>query len=158
MSATSQEPDCAPDTMNQETPQLDRQTILVVPCYNEADRLSVGVFRLYLQEQHECGFVFVDDGSSDETFQTCLSVREGFEDSVVVLRSPQNQGKAEAVRFGMRYALEQSNAVFIGFWDADLATPLGAIPEFGEILRKMPHIEMVFGARVQLLGRDVQRK
>jgi hypothetical protein len=46
----------------------------------------------------------------------------------------------------------------VGFWDADLATPLDAIADLLGILEARPDIEMVFGSRVKLLGRRVERR
>ena len=68
-----------------------------------------------------------------------------------------NQGKGEAVRQGILSALEQSDPAIVGFWDADLATSLDTIPRFLQVLDQHPEIEMIFGARVQLLGRHVER-
>lgn len=130
--------------------------MMVVPCYNEELRLPAGEFRQFLCES-QFQFVFVDDGSRDKTFDRLESIREGKEDRVFVLRSSANQGKAEAVRMGFNFALDQG-ADYIGFWDADLATPLEAIPQFMAIFENRPDLDMVFGARVKLLGRHVHRK
>jgi hypothetical protein len=46
----------------------------------------------------------------------------------------------------------------VGYWDADLATPLDTLVAFCELLDTHPDIEMVFGARVQLLGRVIERR
>jgi len=56
----------------------------------------------------------------------------------------------------MAAALERE-CDYVGYWDADLATPLDAVPEFVRILDDDPEIQMVFGARIKLLGRTVER-
>jgi dolichyl-phosphate beta-glucosyltransferase len=130
--------------------------MLVVPCYNEEHRLPVDQFREFLS-QSPIHFVFVDDGSRDKTLDRLESLRQGLEDRVFVLRSPANQGKAEAVRMGLNFALDQQ-AEYAGFWDADLATPLDAVPQLAAVFDSRPELDMVFGARVKLLGRHVHRK
>jgi glycosyltransferase involved in cell wall biosynthesis len=129
---------------------------IVVPCYNEALRLPIGDFQKFLS-QSRVRFVFVDDGSRDNTIQRLEELRAGHEDRVTVLQSPRNQGKAAAVRQGITFALEQ-DAAYVGFWDADLATPLDAIPQFLAVFAARPDLDMVFGSRVKLLGRHVHRR
>jgi len=135
--------------------------MLVVPCYNEELRLPVEQFRQFLCES-QVRLVFVDDGSRDKTWDRLESLRAGLEDRVFLLRLPVNQGKAEAVRLGLNFALNPGalsrNADYIGFWDADLATPLDAIPQFMRVFAEKPGVDMVFGSRVKLLGREVHRK
>ena len=123
---------------------------LVVPCYNEADRLDSDAFRNFRLDADDIEFVFVNDGSRDGT-QQILEALPG-----TVVRLERNSGKAEAVRRGILAALNGSSD-FIGFWDADLATPLSELPAFIDVMKTRPKIEMVFGARVRLLGRDISR-
>jgi len=130
--------------------------MIVVPCYNEGNRLPAAPFRQFLSES-DVRFVFVDDGSIDNTIDVLTRLREGYADRVAVLRSPANQGKAEAVRKGVNFALDQG-AEYVGYWDADLATPLDAIRPFLEIVQTRPNVDMVFGSRVKLLGRKVERR
>jgi putative flippase GtrA len=75
---------------------------------------------------------------------------------VQVIDQNPNAGKAEAVRRGMLAAMA-SGADLAGYWDADLATPLEAIPEFVDVFDKHPETELVLGARVALLGREIER-
>jgi len=130
--------------------------MIVVPCYNEELRLPADQFLRFLCDS-QVRFVFVDDGSRDKTLDRLESIRQAQEDRVFVLHSPANQGKAEAVRMGVNFALDQ-NADYVGYWDADLATPLNAIPQFMTVFAERPDLDMVFGSRVKLLGRHVHRR
>ena len=130
--------------------------MIVVPCYNEGSRLPVDRFQQFLSESR-VQFVLVDDGSRDDTMDRLREIEAAFPDRVIIRQSPKNQGKAEAVRLGMNTALTQGVG-FVGYWDADLATPLEAIPRFMDVLNGRPEISMVFGARVKLLGRKVERR
>jgi len=108
---------------------VSARLLLVVPCYNEAERLNPDAFVQQLAVHSDLGFIFVDDGSVDGTATTLqqLAARSGGRVFVVTLK--QNAGKAAAVRTGMLAAFERAPA-FAGYWDADLATPLDAIGEY----------------------------
>ena len=127
---------------------------LVIPCYNEAGRLKPEVF-LQLADG-DVGLVLVNDGSRDGTAAILAGMAARGGDKVMVLTLADNAGKAGAVRAGVLAALERQPA-FVGFWDADLAAPLTAVPEFMEVFRTRPDVDIVMGARVKLLGRDVKR-
>jgi dolichyl-phosphate beta-glucosyltransferase len=126
---------------------------IVVPCYNEEHRLPVDVFRSFPGAE----FLFVNDGSRDRTLQVIESLRDSDPSRFSVLNLEENSGKAEAVRRGILAAMERKPDL-TGFWDADLATPLTEIPAFLEIFEARPEIEMVFAARVRLLGRNISRR
>ncbi len=135
-------------------------TIVVVPCYNEARRLRTNAFAAFLTSPRSEGIqlLFVNDGSRDATLAVLHALRSRFPDRIRVLDKQPNGGKAEAVRHGMLHALALPGCTVTGFWDADLATPLEQIPDLAAILHARPEINMVFGARVRLLGRHIHRQ
>lgn len=133
------------------------RTIVVVPCYNEAQRLDLRRFELFAATSDDIEFLFVNDGSRDATLELLegLHVRNPRRFSFLHLAN--NGGKAEAVRQGCLLALE-SEPDYLGYWDADLATPLEDIRRFAEVLNSKPNIELVVGSRLPLLGRDIERQ
>ena len=95
---------------------------LVVPSYNEAERLppSLARMREHLDASgEEYEVIVVDDGSSDGTAATVERAAETWP-QLRVLRLERNQGKGAATRAGMLAARGEHRA----FSDADLSTPL----------------------------------
>ena len=130
--------------------------IVVVPCYNEERRLPVDAFRSFALDGVRIEFLFVNDGSTDGTLPLLRSLVAADPTRFSLLNLERNSGKAEAVRRGMLAAFER-HPDCTGFWDADLATPLGEIAHFVRIFGSRPEIEMVMAARVRLLGRSISR-
>lgn len=130
---------------------------IIIPCYNEARRLDGSKFINFECSSHEISFLFVDDGSTDNTLALLESLRNSKSTKFAVMGLPENNGKAEAVRQGLLSAIK-AHPDYVGFWDADLATPLEAIPSFLDLAESRPDIEMVIGARVKLLGRRIDRR
>lgn len=130
--------------------------IVVVPCFNEEHRLPVDGFRRFQMEGQRVEFLFVNDGSTDRTRQLLEQLVADDPERFSLLDLDRNRGKAEAVRRGMIAAFER-RPDFAGFWDADLATPLGEIPTFIEVFETRPEVDLVFAARVRLLGRSISR-
>jgi glycosyltransferase involved in cell wall biosynthesis len=131
------------------------QTTLVIPCYNEAERLNTDEFKRFARAG-VARLVLVNDGSRDDTLAVLNDIRKAAPEQVRVLDLNPNGGKAEAVRRGMLEALND-RADFVGFWDADLATPFDALPAFLEQFARVPRFEVVMGSRVRLLGRTIDR-
>ena len=131
-------------------------TIVVVPCFNEAARLDRDAIRGFVSKQSRVKLLLVDDGSTDRTGELLRELAERDPERISTLSLTPNGGKAEAVRAGMLAAVEE-NPAYTGYWDADLATPLAAIPDFVDLLDRRRELAVVFGARVKLLGRNVER-
>ena len=130
--------------------------VLVVPCHDEAARLRPDAFSAFARASPETRVLFVDDGSGDDTLTVLRALRDDHPERVDVLALPTNVGKAEAVRLGMLAGCDL-DARFVAFWDADLATPLDHVAMFCEVFASKPEVDMVFGARVGLLGRRIRR-
>jgi glycosyltransferase involved in cell wall biosynthesis len=119
--------------------------------------LNVPAFTAFVVSQPGIRLILVNDGSTDRTLDRLNEIRTAACQRVVVIDLERNVGKAEAVRTGLLRALS-TDAEFVGYWDADLATPLDASTTFADMLRDRPSLEMVIGSRVLLLGRTVERK
>jgi glycosyltransferase involved in cell wall biosynthesis len=102
-------------------------------------------------------FVFVDDGSTDDTARVISELCVRGNGRMELLALERNRGKAEAVRRGVVFAFDRSPPPeLIGYWDADLATPLHHVAKFAALFAD-PQIQMVLGSRVQMLGRHIAR-
>jgi glycosyltransferase involved in cell wall biosynthesis len=132
-----------------------RTRTIVVPCFNEAERLQTELFREFIGDGLT-RFLFVDDGSRDATRSILSELVASEPEGIGLLVLEQNRGKAEAVRRGLIEALKESPGA-VGYWDADLATPLSAIPLLCGVLEEQPEVQMVLGSRVKLMGREIER-
>ncbi len=134
-----------------------KSVALVIPCYNERHRLNVTAFSYWLER--DVHLVFVDDGSSDGTFEFLQLSFAGCA-LVEVLRNERNLGKAESVRHGMLHALKSvEGAEWIGFWDADLSAPpdqLSVMLEYADCSASSS-AAAIWGSRLKRLGADIQR-
>jgi len=133
------------------------ETAIVVPCFNEEKRLDCESFISAHQQIDDLHFVFVDDGSVDGTralLDSLVSKLGNGRSQILALND--NVGKAEAVRLGVCRAV-QGDVSSVGFWDADLSTPLDDISRFVDVLRNSSEVMAVIGSRIRLMGRQVER-
>jgi len=132
------------------------KTCIVVPCYNEADRLRSREFLDWARRRSDLHILFVNDGSTDGTGEILDLLSRECPEQIRHIAMERNRGKAEAVRCGFLESFRSGYDV-IGYWDADLATPLETIPRFCELLEDR-EIDGVIGSRVLLLGRNIRRR
>ena len=133
---------------------MKQQSVLVIPCFNEAARLKPSAFESLLEDPR-VELLFVDDGSTDDTAGVLERFAAAHSDRIRVLTLEQNRGKAEAVRQGMGAAL--AGAPFaVGYLDADLATPPSEILRLLRVLYDRD-AAVVLGSRIALLGRHIER-
>lgn len=134
-----------------------RPVAIVVPCYNEAARLQPEAFAHFAARHPDIHFLFVNDGSTDATRAVLGELCRREPESLSAIHLARNGGKGEAVRQGVLAASERHPAV-VGYWDADLATPLDAILELVGQLETHPSVDVVMGTRVRLMGRAIHRR
>lgn len=131
-------------------------TVIIVPCYNEAARLDTERFAAFATVQDQVALLFVDDGSVDDTGRVLDALAAAAPQRIRVLRLKPNGGKANAVRAGALQAVSDG-ATRVGYWDADLSTPLGEVPRFQAVLDGRPAVLGVLGSRVRMLGTHIER-
>ncbi|HYG65319.1 MAG TPA: dolichyl-phosphate beta-glucosyltransferase [Thermoanaerobaculia bacterium] len=122
---------------------------VVIPAYNEAERLGPGLRRAvdYLKRRGlSYEVLVVDDGSRDATVQ----VAEGFAgEGVRVLRHERNRGKGGAVQTGLLASLGER----VLLSDADFSTP---IEELEKLEPRLRDAALVVGSRA-LASSDIRQ-
>lgn len=146
--------------MNYANPSATEPTpaaTIVVPCYNEAARLPADTFSAFMAEHPEYAWCFVDDGSTDATRTVLEELCAPHGARACVHAMPRNSGKAEAVRSGILAALDRWAAPWVGYWDADLATPLEEIPRFVAYVGAHDPVRILCGSRWLHMGARIER-
>lgn len=134
------------------------RSVWVVPCHNEALRLKPKEFETFCHSNPNHSFLFINDGSTDNTAGVLSDLQKEVPKQCQYLNLNKNRGKAEAVRLGILKVFEEySNVDYVGYIDADLATPLDEIPRFIKKISTNKY-NIVMGSRVSLLGKNIKRK
>lgn len=131
---------------------------VIVPCYNEASRLRRADFLAFVDSHPHVALCFVDDGSRDQTRSALEGLCGERPGQMRVLAVHPNGGKAAAVRAGVLHIAAQRTAPIIGYWDADLSTPLQEIDRLLSVLDADPACQLVLGSRVKRLGSHIDRR
>jgi dolichyl-phosphate beta-glucosyltransferase len=108
---------------------------VVLPFYNEAGliRTTFTEVEKFGMEHPEYAFLFVDDGSSDETAATLrmlISESDIPESRLGLISYTPNRGKGQAVKAG----IEGATADFVLFTDGDLAYSMDHLPKLAAAL------------------------
>ena len=111
---------------------------LIVPCYNEAAVLPMfyketSAVITRLEDAFDVEYVFVDDGSKDDTLSTLISLAER-DVRVKYISFSRNFGKEAAMLAGMEYAVRSD---YVGIMDADLQHS----PELIPVMLKAVHVD-----------------
>ena len=128
--------------------------IIIIPCYNEEKRLEVNKFLAFSSLHPGVHFIFVNDGSTDNTLEILNQIKVLLS-SAEVINLPKNKGKGESVRQGFIKAIQKSSN-YIGYLDADLSTSL---EEFHHLHDKalQYNLDMVLGSRIKKIDTVIQR-
>lgn len=140
---------------------MQERITMVVPLFNEAGRWDTGYWRsmMGIPSTH---WLFVDDGSTDNTNSIVTTFAKS--DGAQLLTLAGNRGKGNAVRLGLLKALE-SPGLGVGFMDGDGAfhpddvqAVLTTLLANGNANGRQEALESVWGARVALAGREINRR
>ncbi|WP_142783954.1 glycosyltransferase [Changchengzhania lutea] len=133
------------------------KVLIIIPCFNEAQRINRNSFLEFSKHNSNINFLFVDDGSTDNTSIVLkeLSNKSHLLDYKTLT---ENCGKGEAIRRGILSNNGNLNTYdFVGYMDADLSVPLEEINYLLNALRARKNIEFILSIRVGRLGAEINR-
>ncbi|MGP1990620.1 response regulator [Zobellia laminariae] len=130
---------------------------VVIPCYNEEDRLSGPEFIAFAQENLGYHLCFVNDGSTDKTLEVLQKLRKGNESNISVYNCEKNGGKAEAVRQGILHMIKDEQLDYLGYLDADLSTDFR---DFDDLVKTIENsdFKIVSGSRISRMGANITKE
>lgn len=139
--------------------QFTEKVLLIVPCFNEGNRLRFDAFESELPSSVQV--LFADDGSSDDTFLLLQNFCKKDSKKFFIFRSEKNVGKAAVIQLAYLFA-KKNNLIgeheWIGFWDADLATPLIEVVNLVSYRNLFaPRYLAIFASRVNRYGSVIRR-
>ncbi len=129
---------------------------IVIPCYNEAERIDLESFETFISNHDGYHIRFVNDGSKDKTEEFLKAFCQKRPQHFSLVNLEVNSGKGEAVRAGLLSLKNQKEFESIGFLDADLATPLEEYDNLNKILLSGSY-KAVFGSRMKKMGSQIDR-
>lgn len=130
--------------------------VIVVPCYNEENRLPISSFENFIQQNKDCLIYFVNDGSSDDTVKVLQKLKNTFTENIDFLDLEENLGKAGAVRQGFLTAHQKFKFDKIAYLDADLSTSLEECKSLSQQIKE--ETVFVFGSRISKTDNNIDRK
>jgi len=130
---------------------------VVIPCYNEEERLSGEAFKNFAHKNLGYHLCFVNDGSTDNTLEVLHTLRKGNESTISVYNCAKNGGKAEAVRQGALHLAKDPQLDFIGYLDADLSTDFR---DFDDLVKTLQNsdFKIVSGSRMSRMGANIAKE
>lgn len=129
--------------------------LCIIPFYNEESRFSAILYDKIFVDNTKVNFLLVDDKSEDNTLQILTCLKEKYA-NVSILSLQSNVGKAEAIRSGI-LAVDTDKYDFIGYLDADMATPIDEFMRLFDFISKNNSVSIVMGSRIKLIGNKVNR-
>lgn len=130
---------------------------VVIPCYNEEERLSSEAFKSFVNSNLGFHLCFVNDGSKDNTLCVLKELCKGNEPRMSVYNCEKNGGKAEAVRLGMLHLAKECQFDYIGFLDADLSTNFDDFKGLVSTIANSQY-KIVSGSRINRMGANIAKE
>ncbi len=141
-----------------DTRMLQKNCIgVVIPCYNEEERLLSSEFKAFAHKNLGYHLCFVNDGSTDNTLTILEELKEANPTNISVYNCEKNGGKAEAVRQGMLHLIKDQQFDYVGFLDADLSTDFR---DFDDLVKTIENsdFKIVSGSRISRMGADIAKE
>ncbi|EOT29637.1 glycosyltransferase family 2 protein [Enterococcus saccharolyticus] len=108
---------------------------IIVPCYNEEESLPLfinEVEKVAVNIEHKLEYIFVNDGSKDQTLQVLRNLHKQMPDKVRYISFSKNFGK-EA---GLYAGLQAAKGDLITVMDADLQDPPELLPQMIQMIEE----------------------
>ncbi|MDO5986687.1 response regulator [Flavivirga amylovorans] len=143
---------------NKKAQMLQKRCVgVVIPCYNEEERLLSKEFFDFVDSNLGYHLCFVNDGSTDNTLEVLNNLCKNREANISVFNCEKNGGKGEAVRQGVLHLAKDPQLDYIGYLDADLSTDFR---DFDDLVKTIEtsDFKIISGSRMSRMGANITKE
>jgi glycosyltransferase involved in cell wall biosynthesis len=127
---------------------------IIIPLFNEASRFDTS-YLIDFSSKNNIDFCLVNDGSTDTT-SDIINNLEKSQQSISSINLKHNKGKGEAIRTAVKHLAKKNAYDYIGYFDADFATPLNEVNNFTTEINRSKKT-FIMGIRLKRIGANITR-
>jgi glycosyltransferase involved in cell wall biosynthesis len=120
---------------------------IIIPCFNEEDKMDFNIFKKCLKTYLDFQLCFVNNGSTDGTLNLLSTFQKKYRKRVTVIDMKKKKGNASAIKVGSRFLYSIKKIKHVGYIEPNLFKDFNKFNTLIEELKLEKEIITVYNKR-----------